>query len=77
MEMYRRAFRYADRTAEVFMLFEKIHQYIIRVGPAGPWHAVDRALSGLPLPNGVRRYFSFLQHIYFSDSKSPEAFRCG
>jgi SAM-dependent methyltransferase len=70
LNMYKERFRYCERSAEVFVLFARFHQYIIRSPWEGPWDALDKTISRSRIPDLFRRNFSYIQHIYFSHSCS-------
>lgn len=62
--MYRRAFPHATRSAEAFVLWQRVWTYLIRRGPYTPWLALDT--MGSHLPDVLRRHLSYIQHIYLS-----------
>jgi SAM-dependent methyltransferase len=64
--IYRNSFRYCDRSAEAFVLFSRIWSYFIRHGDSAPWIAIDKAIGKLP-GDRIKRYWSYIQHIYFSN----------
>lgn len=63
-ERYRRAFRYATRSAEAFVAWERVWLYLIRRGPYESWVMLDRLCSRLP--DVVKRNTSYIQNIYLS-----------
>jgi SAM-dependent methyltransferase len=75
-ELYKKGFQYCDRSVESFVLFSRIFSYLVRRGPSGPWHWADQAISASPMPAFLKLYFSYIQHIYFSnDCGKTETFR--
>lgn len=70
-ELYRHAFRYATRSAEQFVAWQRVWQYLIRRGPAEPWIALDRVCSRLP--DVLKRNTSYVQNIYLSHDLAKEA----
>lgn len=62
--LYCREFPYAMRSAEAFVLWERVWTYFIRHGSDEPWLALDRLCSRLP--DVLKRYTSYIQHIYLS-----------
>jgi ubiquinone/menaquinone biosynthesis C-methylase UbiE len=70
-QLLKRGFRYCRRSGEVFLLFQKVHDYAIRSRRFGPvFDALDQRVSAWPLPDVLKRNLSYIQHIYFSDSKA-------
>lgn len=71
LELLRQSFHYCKRSGEAFVLFQRAHDYVIRSRRFGPaFDAFDERISSWPLPDALKRNFSYFQHIYFSDSGS-------
>ncbi len=71
--LYRAAFRHAERSAEAFVVWERVWTYFIRRGPDAPWRSLDALCSHLP--DAVKLRTSYIQHIYLSrDVPKREAF---
>jgi SAM-dependent methyltransferase len=69
--LLRQNFRYCQRSGEAFVLFQRVHDYVIRSRRFGPaFNRFDERISSWPLPDALKRNFSYFQHIYFSDSGS-------
>jgi SAM-dependent methyltransferase len=69
--MYRRRFRYCERSAEAFVLFSRVWSYLIRKGSPDFWIALDKSIGTTP-GNRVKRYWSYIQHIYFSNDQPKQ-----
>jgi hypothetical protein len=69
LELLRQNFRYVKRSGEAFVLFQRVHDYVIRSKRFGPaFDRADERVSSWPVPDALKRNFSYFQHIYFSDS---------
>jgi len=66
--MYQKRFRFCERSAEVFVLFQRIHLYLIRTGSDKPYQRLDQWITRLGVPDILKRNVSYIQHIYFSRS---------
>jgi SAM-dependent methyltransferase len=64
------AFRYCERSADAFVLFQLVHGYLIRSwGTRSPFVALDRIITGSPISNRVKLSWTYYQNIYFSDDR--------
>jgi ubiquinone/menaquinone biosynthesis C-methylase UbiE len=71
-ELYQQRFRYCKRSCPTgFVLFSRMHSYVIRRGSNEPWRWVDRQIDRLPI-DPIKRFLSYYQCIYFSDSMPME-----
>jgi|GEM_PF-2975536 len=69
--LYKRHFKYCERSAEAVSLFQKINAYLIRSKSErvnDVFNQLDRYISTLGIPDIFVRNLSYLQHIYFSNA---------
>jgi SAM-dependent methyltransferase len=70
-ELYRRHFEYCDRSAEAFLLFEAIHNKLVRSRNQkvkSIFVELDKQISNFGIPDGLGKNLTYWQHIYFSNA---------
>lgn len=70
-----RAFRYSQRSGDSFVLFQMIHDYLFRSRKTRQtFVSVDKIITDSPLPEAIRRNFTYYQGVYFSDYRPSSGF---
>jgi hypothetical protein len=72
--LYKQHFLHCERSAEVFMLFNRLYIYLLKREwrENNPFDTLDRCISRSNLPDKIRRNISYVQHIFFSNAHPKE-----